>query len=161
QVVFFVAVADEKRFLGLLGRLGCDVRPEQGGLRQLRAPGLPELTLRFARRHAYLSASAAALKGELPDPAALLPPGTKQRPLAAVPRLPPFRKNFTRSVERAFEPVLAELEGALPGEGAAHARQAVEQSRQGIAALAGQLREVNAGLTLRPKDERLELSVTA
>ena len=65
-VVFFAPVADEKRFLEALPKLGVKVGKEEGGLRKLTLSDDREMMLRLTNGHAYAAFEAKWLRGKLP-----------------------------------------------------------------------------------------------
>jgi hypothetical protein len=123
-VVLFVPVNDEKKFLGLLGKLGCEPRQGDGSLYRLSVPGLPELSLRFAHGHAYAAARPDLLRKPI-APDTFLPKGGPQSLLSAVLRVEHFPDTAGEALHKplipllegvAKHPDLAPLAERLPGE---------------------------------------------
>jgi hypothetical protein len=102
RAVLLVPVADEKAFLGMLGRFGLKPEEGKGGLYQLDLPRvrLPGW-LRFANGYAYATVGnpRALDPAGLPDPGSLLP--AAERGTASVTvnidRIPEEHKNFALS----------------------------------------------------------------
>jgi hypothetical protein len=157
-VVYFAPVDEEKRFLKTLERLGGRPRKlDQGGYR-LTVPGLPDLFLRFAHRHAYASTREALVRGPLVEPGALVPAGAEKFALAAwlfSERIP--RAEFQRSVEES----LGALRQAI-GEGMGPEMPiglALKGIGMIIVELQQQLREVSLTLEVDPNRHHLALEL--
>jgi hypothetical protein len=177
-VVLFAPVSDEKKFLGLLDKLGCKPR-KAGDLHKLTVPGLPELSLCFAHGHAFAAATAELLR-EPVAPAAFLPKDGPQSLLRAVLRVEQFPAKAADALtpelkavleELSTNPVFAPFGRRLPGETEARfqARQAQMETlransplwTQTITASLGQFREVALTMELDPGRHQLALDLTA
>jgi hypothetical protein len=173
--IFFVPVAEEKRFLNLLQKLGCKPRKAAGTLHRLTVPGKGQLYLRFANRYAYAASQAALVKGKLPDPATFFPKAPWKSTLAARIHVDRFPKTYRRVIDDAFKPLVALFDEFLgdskkqPTESAAEYRRRLaeikkfkalpEALKTGITSLIGQTREVTINLGLDRKTHLLNLEV--
>jgi hypothetical protein len=180
-VVLFVPVADEKRFVDLLGKLGCKPQRGDGGLYRLSVPGLPDLSLRFAHGHAYAAARAELLRDPLPPPASFLPPFGPERLLTAAVRVEHFPKDAERQIAESRRALARHLQAMFgeetkrQGETEAEFQQRQGQrvgmnrlakllddpteSRKGADRLLKEVRELSLTCDLDPKGHQITLDL--
>jgi hypothetical protein len=126
-VVLFIPVADEKRFLALVGEFGVQPQPAEGGLYRLPVPGAHHY-LRFAHGHAYVSDTPASLRGALPEPKSFLPAAASKHLLTATLRV----THIPKERGRLLELVRKEIERQKDAMG----HDVAAQTQVGVAALA-------------------------
>jgi hypothetical protein len=107
-VVLYAPISDEKKFLGMLDKLGCKPRRADSNFYQVAVPGLPELSLRFAHGHAF-AASRADLLREPCAPDTFLPTGGPQSLLSAALRVEQFPPRAAQDLAAAVKSALEEL----------------------------------------------------
>ncbi len=180
-VVAFLPVADEARFLDLLRQLACKPEKTADGTYRLTVPGLPSgLALRFARGHAYAARDAGLLRGDLPDPATLLPAGGQKTTFLARVLFDRFPADHSRLVDRVVEQLRPTLEEGVRfceeilkqvGEdesGHKRAQAETQKLREGLPALAKafltgaveQTKELSLGLDVNPKQHQVAFDLT-
>jgi len=105
SVVFFVPVADEKRFLALLEDLSWKPRKTEDDTYRLSVPGVGNYSLRFANGHAYASTEQHLLRGKLPDLGAFLPPKDSKTLLIASFPIGHYQKEYEQFLDKAREAI--------------------------------------------------------
>jgi hypothetical protein len=95
-IVYFVPVADEKRFVALLEEVSWRPRKMEDGSYRLTVPIAGEHFFCFANGHAYASTTQAALRGKLPEPATFLPDGGPRSVVTASLRIAPCAKEYAQ-----------------------------------------------------------------
>jgi hypothetical protein len=75
----FVPIRDEKKLLALLQQTERPVKAARDGIHQVALPGGGTGYVRLAHRHAFVALDRAVLRGDLPQPAKLLPPMPPER----------------------------------------------------------------------------------
>jgi hypothetical protein len=105
SVVFFVPVADEKRFLALLEDLSWKPRKTEDDMYRLSVPGAGDYSLRFANGHAYASTELLLLRGKLPELGAFLPPKDSKRLLIASFPIGHYQKEYELFLDIAREAI--------------------------------------------------------
>jgi hypothetical protein len=174
-IVFFVPVADQKRFLALVEELGSKPQKGEGDTYGFELKGVPPHHLRFAHGYAFVSLNPANLAGKLPDPATLVPAGGQKSTITAVLHVDRFPKEYRRLIEVILQPAVPYFEGMLgsadrlPGESEAEFRRRQKIRRQAkalprvvqamLAEVIEQVGTVSVDLDLERRQSRLALNV--
>jgi hypothetical protein len=158
----FIPITDQKQFLGLLKLLGLKVLEtdlEDVYIIGIQAPDTGAL-LRFAHKHAFISANKGFLQTALPNPALLLPEGKKDSLVTASQRLGRLSQEQKKTLYEELEQIFKEGQAYLPRKSySADLKQLVQARKQldFFKSFFEENRELNLHLEVDPKQHVLAL----